>query len=579
LAAALEVPLLDPPAVARAAVDALQVLVMSDLELCFWPPPPASAADARAALRRLRPCSRRRALVAARTALQSAADAAASAEEACCLRAALAVAQRETDAFCSAPPTQPAAGGDMPLLTGAEGGGVWAHPSLRSRPLLDRGSGLVAAAGPIGAGEDVLRVPESALLNVFSALQSPTFGPAGRGLLAAGVHAEAVTMLFAIAEKRRRAAMAAGEAAAMAAEAPWLELLARAPPLEEATQLAAWPREAVEALGSEEIAGAVATSVASLWDLCRSAKDAVAALPEAAREALGGPVGFDDLLWARCLFDGRAVEVDLEAPPGLRAEAGEAPPNGEEGPAQQWVLLGGGVAPQQARVACPRRVVCLAPVVDLLNHSANGACAPPHFCPQRRALVLASIARVATGAELCLSYGALQSWELLMYYGFCPRENLHDRLTLSLSPPDAGPSAAVREVLANLHGVPSEHALRPAAAAAEEVAAGEGEGWDRLGIAPPQLLRCLRLFLAEDPERVDLSAAPGAACVLELDCQCLSAMEALLQGMAEPFGPLQAPLPLWYPLHGAAVEAFRASQRALVAANEGAVARLRERLT
>ncbi|CAE8585071.1 unnamed protein product, partial [Polarella glacialis] len=53
---------------AQRLADAMQVLVLTDLELCFWPPA-ASEAEAQDALKQLVPCSRRRALLAARRAL------------------------------------------------------------------------------------------------------------------------------------------------------------------------------------------------------------------------------------------------------------------------------------------------------------------------------------------------------------------------------------------------------------------------------------------------------------------------------------------------------------------------------
>jgi len=55
------------------------------------------------------------------------------------------------------------------------------------------------------------------------------------------------------------------------------------------------------------------------------------------------------------------------------------------------------------------------------------------LCPRRRqALVVTTAANAAAGEELCLSYGPLQNWELLMYYGFCDADggNAHDRLTV-----------------------------------------------------------------------------------------------------------------------------------------------------
>ncbi|CAE7941680.1 DNAJC7 [Symbiodinium sp. KB8] len=288
---------------------------------------------------------------------------------------------------------------------------------------------------------------------------------------------------------------------------------------------------ALEALG-EQISNLVEVSTA------------LAAASKAAN-CLGGGVSFDDLLWARCLFDSRAVSLEIKA----------------AGPHIAGVFK-----------QFPSRVVCLAPEVDLLNHSSSGACAPPYFDNQRRALVVELAAPVRRGSEVCLSYGPLQSWELLFYYGFCPEANPHDRFIINVDLPD-DEGIAEKEVVLQLQGIPTELALRPGPV---QVA----ESWASLGTLPPQLLRCFRVLLGEI-HCLDVDAAPGDGAMLELDLQCLEAIEDLLVSLLEPLltaVPGGGEPPFWWPLYGHRIQAFRSAQRRLLEANLEDLRALRARL-
>merc|ERR1712130_576106 len=163
-----------------------------------------------------------------------------------------------------------------------------------------------------------------------------------------------------------------------------------------------------------------------------------------------------------------------------------------------------------------------------------------------------------------------------MYYGFCPRNNPHDRLTLSIDPNDV-PDGTGREVLMRLNGIPTEHMLRPMIEVTD--LGGSGEGWSSLGILPPQLLRCLRLLVSEDPADVDPSATPGSQdASRELDLQCADVMEDLLKSVIRPFVNCADKQALWWPLFGDAVGSFHQSQFELLKANLAAVDEFRVRL-
>lgn len=95
--------------------------------------------------------------------------------------------------------------------------------------------------------------------------------------------------------------------------------------------------------------------------------------------------------------------------------------------------------------------------MDLLNHHHCGTCAPPYFDDGQRELVVKLALDAGKQSEVCLSYGPLQNWELLLYYGFCVEENPHDRLVVQVDLPDD----AEKELVLQLHGILQEVALRP----------------------------------------------------------------------------------------------------------------------
>eukprot|EP00438_Fugacium_kawagutii_P034957 Skav225680 [mRNA] locus=scaffold1126:63834:65471:+ [translate_table: standard] len=473
-----------------ALVDVMQVLVLTDLELCYWPPSVFSSTEANCALRQLAPCARRRGILAAQRLLRT--------------------PELVTQCPLICQPELVSCRVDMSHLLGSA---VAKHPALRASEVSEgRGLGLTLAE-EVDAGEELLMVPEDLLLNVYTALKSKRFGHIARQLLLNGLHVETVTMLFAILEHRSKDP-----------DPRWKALLERAPRLTEDLLPLSWPIEALEELGPQ-VAQLVQETLKSLWQLSQEIFESLSRLPEVDQHVVG-VVNFDELLWARCLFDSRAVSVEIA------------------------------VDMEMPEVSFPSRVVCLAPEVDLLNHSHVGTCAPPSFDSERRMLIVKLAAKAAAGSEVCLSYGPLQNWELLFYYGFCPAVNPHDRFVINVDLPE-DESTAQKEVVLQLHGIPTEVALRPPPV---EV----GEGWCALGLLPPQLLRCFRVLLGEIGS--DLDAAPGEEDVLELDLRCFAAMEELILGLLEPLqGPAEAPS--WWPIYGPRIEAFRASQRHLLQGN------------
>lgn len=516
-------------AAAELVVDAMQILVMTDLELCFWPPVLSSQTQAWKLLSKLRQCARRRALLTTRRVLGS--EKSADSRVSTALRTIHEGVQKLLDAFCVAPHAP--LGRKEPISSLAGSCHIWAHRSVVACDLPGRGWGLVMEEDTEG-GQELLRVPEDALLNIFSAVKSEHFGTTAHQLLRGGLHVEAVTMLFALAERRR----------CETATSPWSALFARAPKLSDAPTLLAWPEKAIAALGSEQIRSHVHDALLSVEALSQEVALALKELPEALRESLQGPVTFHDLLWTRCLFDSRAVSVEIQAI--------DFPDTGQ---------------------SLPTKIVCLAPEVDHLNHSFFGVCAPPFFDAGRRELVVRLAAKASAGCEVCLCYGALQNWEMLMYYGFCPDVNPHDRVTIDLDLPTGDNTAAV-ELLLQLHGVPTEHALRPPGPHDVKEKEAEFITWADLGLLPPQLFRCLRVFLVDDIQSLDLDAAPGEGHV-ELDLLCLATLKDLLQGL---LAPLLQPIECQDSVCQKLIKAFRSSQCTLLQANLNDVVSLETRL-
>ncbi|CAE8713338.1 unnamed protein product [Polarella glacialis] len=131
----------------------------------------------------------------------------------------------------------------------------------------------------------------------------------------------------------------------------------------------AWPVEAVAALGSEQVSSFVKEALLSLWSLSREVSLAVQSLPEEVQASLGGLIGFDDLLWARGLFDSRAVSAEIKVPAKLQPRhptgAGAASDQADIDTLQISLEECSGDAGHgnAASVPCPKKVVSLAPTV------------------------------------------------------------------------------------------------------------------------------------------------------------------------------------------------------------------------
>lgn len=141
--------------------------------------------------------------------------------------------------------------------------------------------------------------------------------------------------------------------------------------------------------------------------------------------------------------------------------------------------------------------IALVPFADMINHGTRSDVVKRHVEPDGGPFVLttgAALSASDVGRELIMSYGPLQSWELIMSYGFIlsdSEENDNDRIPLPL---------AVDEAVAEEDGpVEREYKQRRAALMKRHgLLVGGSSFWiGHKGVPCPALLAILRLQLAE----------------------------------------------------------------------------------
>lgn len=77
----------------------------------------------------------------------------------------------------------------------------------------------------------------------------------------------------------------------------------------------------------------------------------------------------------------------------------------------------------------------LVPMACLLNHE----CMAPHIRQygringQLHAMLFPASTACQRGDQICMSYGQLPNWRLLLFYGFALASNQHDTLEIQLS--------------------------------------------------------------------------------------------------------------------------------------------------
>ncbi|ESL11265.1 hypothetical protein TRSC58_00989 [Trypanosoma rangeli SC58] len=137
-----------------------------------------------------------------------------------------------------------------------------------------------------------------------------------------------------------------------------------------------------------------------------------------------------------------------------------------------------------------RVVLALVPVADMINHHNHSNVLVRKVEPDGGDFVMqigASLTAGDVGRELWMSYGPLQNWELLQFYGFVMEENEHDRLPFPFDFPEGV--------------VADEWDGRRAALVAKYALHLAGRCWiGRNGRPPPALVALLRVHLAQEGE-------------------------------------------------------------------------------
>ncbi|RNF26158.1 SET domain containing protein [Trypanosoma conorhini] len=150
-----------------------------------------------------------------------------------------------------------------------------------------------------------------------------------------------------------------------------------------------------------------------------------------------------------------------------------------------------------------RVVLALVPVADMINHGNRSDVLVRRVEPNGGDFVMqigASLTAQDVGRELWMSYGPLQNWELLQFYGFVMEENAHDKLPF--------PSDFAEGVVAD------EWDERRAALVAKYALHLAGRCWiGSDGRPPPALVALLRVHLAEAGEFDGLERHGPFACL------------------------------------------------------------------
>lgn len=168
---------------------------------------------------------------------------------------------------------------------------------------------------------------------------------------------------------------------------------------------------------------------------------------------------WEDFLWARILFDTRALACEITDP----------------------------------AAATERKLTCLVPFLDMINHSPRAQLSKQKYNPDTGCLELHAFAAVRAGCEVFLNYGPLPNSQLLLYYGFVDPNNPYETAEVDLALPEEPDAllARCRQRVLERSGIPARHHLSK--------------------LHPAPLLRAfLRVACETDPARLGPDADPLA---------------------------------------------------------------------
>merc|ERR1712093_859227 len=95
------------------------------------------------------------------------------------------------------------------------------------------------------------------------------------------------------------------------------------------------------------------------------------------------------------------------------------------------------------------------------NHSFHAQCNKPEWNATSESFSIVAESDIPVGAQILLNYGALQSFEFMLFYGFCPEgANPYDRLVFDFEPDDDDENVTEKTVLMEATGLRGDHFLR-----------------------------------------------------------------------------------------------------------------------
>ena len=284
------------------------------------------------------------------------------------------------------------------------------------------------ASEDIKADEVILSIAESDIINLFTALRDPEFEMHSKGLLESGHHPDTVVLLYIVYLRR------------VCDERDYLpesvKLFFRSLKGVGFGTLLEWPVEAVDALGLSSVSEEVQKHKDILFDVYRS-------LPEFLCPT------FEDLLWAKTLCSSRSfMNGNMTALNDFEEQVLE-------------------------KFVPNRRLTCVIPGADLLNHSSRGQCSVPQFNLETRRLEITAECDIAKNSEIFLNYGGIANWEFLFHSGFTLPINPYDTMEIELEEED--------EMLLNEAQLPVMHFIR--------------KGFPKVS---PKLLKAVQIVTGED---------------------------------------------------------------------------------
>ncbi|KEG10796.1 SET domain containing protein [Trypanosoma grayi] len=366
-------------------------------------------------------------------------------------------------------------------------------------PAAEGAEGSLVCSAPLPAFGELLRIPRERMFFVDTVVKYSELGRAVQSSaeLSSMLNGEEPLLVLALIYERH-----------VAATSHWSELLASCPSVYP-TVPGFWDWDDLAELEGLDILDDVLAKRAQLVQFHEEIKAVLPFIYEALegrsaleRDEFLGCFTVETVMWARATFDSRAFNLNIDG----------------------------------------RVVLALVPVADMINHGNRSNVLVRKVEPDGGDFVMqvgASLTAEDVGLELWMSYGPLQNWELLQFYGFVIEDNEHDKLPFPFNVPESDTADVWEERRASLVAKYGLHLV--------------GRCWIGYdGCPPAALIALLRVHLAEAEEfdmmernspfamvgadterRVVDTVSETIHCILELSGTSLEEDERLLEADAQ----------------------------------------------